>query len=1093
MCDKINNNKSGDEDDNNNNNNNKSDEDDEDDDYSVSSVRAGISIGLLCARPQRAIKHPTLTTTVFHRRVLLNSLTWKKYEDARLHAAFQSAAPHPVSSDRANESARIQDSLSESNDLPNTCNTFEEIVEEEDQDEDNDNNNDSDNDNDSDEGGSVALIPGPDGDTGGGNNDSVENDQFASMEEFDHWLHNQHDDEPEGFVDPYGLEELEDREEGDGDIELDVMEDMEEDDQEPLSDLGSFRSDGDATPKQIDKYPRAGEIKEKRQSRFEDILARQDIEESPNIFRPFKDSSEFRLARWLNDLPLSKARSSNLSFGSGKTMRQRIDQLPTPRMQWKNIQVDPLYGTTSAPVYLSYRDPVNAIRSLLDRPELAKYMTYTPERHWKDKAEYTRVYSEIFTADWAWDTQASLEPGSTLLAVLLGSDKAHLTEHSGDKSAWPLYLSLGNIHSSIRNKPTKRCWILLAYIPIPSFTDPKAHHTALQQRLFHQCLEVVLKSIKRVGKKGKHLRDSLGNVRHCYTRIAAYLADYPEQTLINATAQNNSPNTTAGHHELGDSAPRPRRTREWILSRIAQAKQIAHPSNIEEYTEAAKQLGLNSVDRPFWRGHAGYQPDLVITPDILHGLFRFWRDHILKWVRYLIGAAELDHRLKALQPISGFRHFAQGISHLSQWTGREDRELQRVLVSVVVGSPKINTSVLRALRAFHDFLYLAQYRSHSTSTLQYLKEALETFHEFKDAFIKTGARRGKNGIIQHFRIPKMAGLHSYAYHIPLMGTSVQFSTEITETCHQEMAKAAYKATNRKNFFQQMAAYMNRKEVLTLMEDISSWYFERLRTKASCGHAIPCLSGYETFVSEMVIAGQKDAELEVRRASRAKGGYIWLTIKPDRRGILIDTVVGFYNIPNLHTDLVTFMGSFENVGLPLRFSLLRSDVWYRCRIQRPTIQDEDELGDTRVIQAVPPNVSQNRHGLCNCVLVKSDDDAEETGIAGYRIAQLRLIFMPRLPQTHPLYDVPLAYIYWFSHLPSRTERNINMYQVHCLRESDRSHIGEVIPLSSICRLVQLVPKFGNWANPELTKDNSMDVWKYYYLNSFMDKETYQAVW
>jgi hypothetical protein len=54
-------------------------------------------------------------------------------------------------------------------------------------------------------------------------------------------------------------------------------------------------------------------------------------------------------------------------------------------------------------------------------------------------------------------------------------------------------------------------------------------------------------------------------------------------------------------------------------------------------------------------------------------------------------------------------HFTNGISHLSQWSGHDDRELQRNLLVVIAGAPRIDAPAMRCLRAFHDFLYLAQY------------------------------------------------------------------------------------------------------------------------------------------------------------------------------------------------------------------------------------------------------------------------------------------------------------------------------------------------------------------------------------------------
>jgi hypothetical protein len=63
----------------------------------------------------------------------------------------------------------------------------------------------------------------------------------------------------------------------------------------------------------------------------------------------------------------------------------------------------------------------------------------------------------------------------------------------------------------------------------------------------------------------------------------------------------------------------------------------------------------------------------------------------------------------------------------------------------------------------------------------------------------------------------------------------------------------------------------------------------------------------------------------------------------------------------------------------------------------------------------------------------------------------------------------------------------------IRGDDNFRTGGIVLLSSITRLVQMVPTYGVTVNLELTAENSMDRWRYYYLNSFMDKETYQAVW
>jgi hypothetical protein len=96
-----------------------------------------------------------------------------------------------------------------------------------------------------------------------------------------------------------------------------------------------------------------------------------------------------------------------LSFGSGSTLRKRVDMLPKTRFKWDPVQIIPRSGTVKGPLFLYYRDPIAAVRSLLDRPELAEHITFTPQRIWLNKSIGKRRYSEMFTGDWAWETQVS--------------------------------------------------------------------------------------------------------------------------------------------------------------------------------------------------------------------------------------------------------------------------------------------------------------------------------------------------------------------------------------------------------------------------------------------------------------------------------------------------------------------------------------------------------------------------------------------------------------------------------------------------------------------------------------------------------------
>ena len=89
-----------------------------------------------------------------------------------------------------------------------------------------------------------------------------------------------------------------------------------------------------------------------------------------------------------------------------------------------------------------------------------------------------------------------------------------------------------------------------------------------------------------------------------------------------------------------------------------------------------------------------------------------------------------------------------------------------------------------AVHAILDFLYLAQYPVHLSTTLDLLADSLSHFHENKDIFIDLGVR-------EHFNIPKLHYLKHYMDFIKLHGTMDNYNTEYTEHLHIDLAKDAY--------------------------------------------------------------------------------------------------------------------------------------------------------------------------------------------------------------------------------------------------------------------------------------------------------------
>ena len=54
------------------------------------------------------------------------------------------------------------------------------------------------------------------------------------------------------------------------------------------------------------------------------------------------------------------------------------------------------------------QDPVECVKELMGNPMLKDSLKYVPERHFSDKEGVNRVFDEMWTADWWWDTQVNL-------------------------------------------------------------------------------------------------------------------------------------------------------------------------------------------------------------------------------------------------------------------------------------------------------------------------------------------------------------------------------------------------------------------------------------------------------------------------------------------------------------------------------------------------------------------------------------------------------------------------------------------------------------------------------------------------------------
>jgi hypothetical protein len=93
-----------------------------------------------------------------------------------------------------------------------------------------------------------------------------------------------------------------------------------------------------------------------------------------------------------------------LSFQNSRELNQIIDErLPIrPKFERHDIVIE---GETFE-VY--FRDVMDCINSLYGNPEFAPHLVFAPERHYSDADKTCRVYHDMYTGKWWWETQVHI-------------------------------------------------------------------------------------------------------------------------------------------------------------------------------------------------------------------------------------------------------------------------------------------------------------------------------------------------------------------------------------------------------------------------------------------------------------------------------------------------------------------------------------------------------------------------------------------------------------------------------------------------------------------------------------------------------------
>ena len=327
----------------------------------------------------------------------------------------------------------------------------------------------------------------------------------------------------------------------------------------------------------------------------------------------------------------------------------------------------------------------------------------------------------------------------------------------------------------------------------------------------------ILKPLVQAGKDGVKMVCADRHIRLVFPILSAYIADHPEQCLVTCCNENRCPKCTVSPDKLGEPVHSVLRDHNDTLRILKEQSQGLQPDEF-------KDQGLRPI-WPFWADLPHCDIFSCMTPDLLHQLHKgFFKDHLVSWTTKSADgrAHEIDARFQAMPPHPSLRHFKKGISLVTQWTGTEYKNMEKVFLGVIAGIAP--PEVIRAVRGVLDFIYYSHFELHTFKSLQKLDEAWAAFHHNKRIFVELCIR-------EHFNIPKIHASKHYLDAIRSRGTADGFNSEATERLHIDLAKIGYGSTNRKGYIKQMTKWLTRQEKIHRFTAYLQWAVEGYHAEA----------------------------------------------------------------------------------------------------------------------------------------------------------------------------------------------------------------------------------------------------------------------
>jgi len=146
------------------------------------------------------------------------------------------------------------------------------------------------------------------------------------------------------------------------------------------------------------------------------------------------------------------------------------------------------------------------------------------------------------------------------------SDQTNLPNISGDKKEWPVYMTIRNLPSTIRNRPGSMAILLIGLLPIPpklaKSSKADKHQRLINAETLRGVFEHTFAPLNGPAREGAPCDCADGKIRRCFPIISGWIADHMDNVTLYWIKSNACPKCEVPPEELG-SRPGHHRARDY--------------------------------------------------------------------------------------------------------------------------------------------------------------------------------------------------------------------------------------------------------------------------------------------------------------------------------------------------------------------------------------------------------------------------------------------------------------------------------------------------------------------------------------------------